>query len=160
MENASKALLIAASVLIVILLIGVGMVIFNSIGSTTDQVGSQADSMAIQTFNGNFDQYEGSAVSASNVKSLINKINANNVNSSNKVRIKGEVNASAKIDTTKTSGIVNSHKYTVTMNKHIATSCPCGHAATSEGYICLITINDNNVSGEPATFAPAAVTNW
>ena len=93
MENASKALLIAASVLIVILLIGVGMVIFNSIGSTTDQVGSQADSMAIQTFNGNFDQYEGSAVSASNVKSLINKINANNVNSSNKVRIKGEVNA-------------------------------------------------------------------
>lgn len=149
MENASKALLIAASVLIVILLIGVGMVIFNSIGSTTDQVGSQADAMAIQTFNGNFDAYEGSAVSASNVKSLINKVDANNINSSNKVRLFGEkITVNGKqYETIKTSGIINSHKYTVAITKHETSGCECGHTNTSTGYICRIKIVDNNVSG-------------
>ena len=46
MENASKALLIAAGVLIVILLIAFGMSIFNSTGETADQataVGGQID---------------------------------------------------------------------------------------------------------------------
>lgn len=44
MENASKALLIAAAVLIVILLIAFGMSVFNSTGDTSadaEQVGSQ-----------------------------------------------------------------------------------------------------------------------
>ena len=44
MENASKALLIAAGVLIVILLIAFGMSVFNSTGDTSAdaaQVGSQ-----------------------------------------------------------------------------------------------------------------------
>ena len=44
MENASKALLIAAGVLIVILLIAFGMSIFNSTGDTSaqaEQVGTQ-----------------------------------------------------------------------------------------------------------------------
>jgi len=136
MENASKALLIAASVLIVILLIGVGMVIFNSIGSTTDQVGSQADAMAIQTFNGNFDTYEGTAVSASNVRGLINKVNASNVNSPNQVVLAGE--------TTTTAAVNNSHRYTVTLTRHIPVGCACGHTNTSEGYICRIQIDDNN----------------
>ena len=47
MENASKALLIAAAVLIVILLIAFGMSIFNSTGDTSsqaEQVGTQIQS--------------------------------------------------------------------------------------------------------------------
>ena len=39
MENATKALLIAAAVLIVILLIAFGMRIFNSTGDVADQAG-------------------------------------------------------------------------------------------------------------------------
>ena len=51
MENASKALLIAAAVLIVILLIAFGMSIFNSTGDVSGQ--AQGVGSAIQTQTGN-----------------------------------------------------------------------------------------------------------
>lgn len=49
MENASKALLIAAAVLIVILLIAFGMKIFNSTGSTAAQATSTGKEISNQT---------------------------------------------------------------------------------------------------------------
>ena len=49
MENASKALLIAAAVLIVILLIAFGMRIFNSTGSTATQATSTGQEISNQT---------------------------------------------------------------------------------------------------------------
>lgn len=136
MENASKALLIAGSVLIVILLIGVGMLIFNSIDNITGQAGDQADAMAIQTFNDQFTQYESTNATASQTKGLINKVDASNVNSSNQVKLTGAI--------TKTSQINNSHRYTIEITKHAATDCSCSNTETSEGYVCSIKITDNN----------------
>lgn len=78
MENASKALLIAGAILIAILLIGVAMMTMNGIEGITSQSGEQLDSMEIQMFNKKFTQYEGSNVSGSNVKALINNIMSNN----------------------------------------------------------------------------------
>lgn len=78
MENASKALIIAGAILVSILLISIGVIIINSTGDMTDQVGSTADTMAIETFNSQFTNYEGSAVSAAQVKSLVSKVNASN----------------------------------------------------------------------------------
>ena len=46
MENASKALIIAGAILVSILLISVGVIIINSTGKMTDQVGTSADKMA------------------------------------------------------------------------------------------------------------------
>lgn len=134
MENASKALLIAGSVLIVILIIGVGMLIFNSIDSITGQAGDQADAMAIQTFNDQFMSYEGTNMTASQTKGLINKINASNVNSSNQVELSG---------ITETKDINNSHRFTIKITKH-ADGCSCGNSNTSKGYVCSVEIIDNN----------------
>ena len=78
MENASKALLIAGAILIAILLIGIGMMIFGNIGGFTESATQQTDTMQIQMFNRQFEQYAGSNVSGSNVKVLISNINANN----------------------------------------------------------------------------------
>jgi len=76
MENASKALVIAGAVLLSILLISIGILIFNSTGTVTDQVKSQSESMAIQTFNSQFTPYEGSGKTASEIRSLKSAVNA------------------------------------------------------------------------------------
>lgn len=85
MENASKALLIAASLLIVILLIAMGMKVFNSTAGTTDNVETTMNATEIATFNSKFTAYAGTK-SLSQVKALANVVIANNATSDNKVK--------------------------------------------------------------------------
>lgn len=90
MENASKALLIAGSILVVILLIAVGVRIFNSTQGTTDSVQTTMTATEITTFNNKFLSYGGTK-SKSQVISLINIVIANNsVNSTKKVKVNGK----------------------------------------------------------------------
>lgn len=83
MENASKALLIAGAVLIVILLISVGIMIFNGskglFGSATTSMSEQEQKM----FNEKFTMYEGSNVSGTQVRELIRSVIMNNINEDN-----------------------------------------------------------------------------
>ena len=72
MENATKALLIAASILIVIVLIAVGIKILASTQGVTDRVDEVSDIMAPAVFNSQFTDYEGTQTGAQ-VKSLLNK---------------------------------------------------------------------------------------
>ena len=64
MENASKALLIAASVLIAIALIAVGIRILSSTKGTTEQVDKVATGLEISMFNSQFERYEGKQASS------------------------------------------------------------------------------------------------
>lgn len=87
MENASKALLIAGAVLIVILLIGIGMLIYSKSTGVVDTAASTMNTQEIQMFNSQFSVYEGEQEIGS-VKSLIQGIIANNAthkNDANKV---------------------------------------------------------------------------
>ena len=77
MENASKALLIAGSVLVVILIIGVGMLVYQSIQGTISEGISQMSSQEKDMFNQQFQQYEG-RMNGANVRALQNKVNNNN----------------------------------------------------------------------------------
>lgn len=77
MENASKALLIAAAVLIVILLIAFGMRILNSAGDTAGQAGEIGASTSMQTFNAQFSAYTG-RVTSSGLRNLISLVNSSN----------------------------------------------------------------------------------
>lgn len=78
MENASKALIIAGAILISILLISVGVIIMNQTSKVTDGVGGSVDTMAIETFNSQFLNYEGEKKNAQQVKALVSKVNASN----------------------------------------------------------------------------------
>lgn len=77
MENASKALLIAGAILIVILLIGVGMLVFNGAQESIEGSLDTMSAQEIQAFNSQFSSYEGS-VKGSSVRSLIQKVIASN----------------------------------------------------------------------------------
>ncbi len=78
MENATKALLIAGSVLIAILIIAVGLRIFNSTRGTTEATKTTMDTTAATTFNMQFVQYGGYNKTKSEALTLVNKIIASN----------------------------------------------------------------------------------
>ena len=63
MENASKALLIAGAILIVILLISLGIYIYSQAQQTINSV--NMDEQQITAFNNKFAQYEGEDKSGS-----------------------------------------------------------------------------------------------
>lgn len=77
MENASKALLIAGAILICILLIGVGMLVYNGAMNGIDQGIASMDANAKEAFNTQFTHYEGKK-SGSNVRALIGNVISNN----------------------------------------------------------------------------------
>lgn len=93
MENASKALLISASVLIAIILIAVGIRILGTVKPTVDQVGKVSTSLEVSIFNSQFTKYEGMQ-KGSQVKALLRLIRQNNINNSNKIGVAEESNGS------------------------------------------------------------------
>ena len=72
MENATKALLIAASVLIAIVLIAVGIKILSSTQGVTNEVDKVSDATSKAVFNSQFTDYEGTQT-GTQVKALLNK---------------------------------------------------------------------------------------
>lgn len=120
MENASKALIIAGAVLISILLISVGVLIMNSVDPMTEATGQQSESMAIQTFNAQFTQYEGDDVPGSQVRTLISTANAAQTSYGKAVSINGGNTISVKATS----------RYTVSIDGY------------TDGYISAITITE------------------
>lgn len=74
MENASKALIIAGSILLSILIIALGMYIFSSSSGVTDD--TTLSQMEVSTFNGKFDKYKGMQ-NGTNVSALLDALIAN-----------------------------------------------------------------------------------
>lgn len=82
MENASKALLIAGAVLIVIVLISIGVMIVNSSSEMTEQIGETTSNHAVTAFNSTFNSYQG-IQKGSSIKRLLQSISTNNATASN-----------------------------------------------------------------------------
>lgn len=78
MENATKALLIAAAVLVAILIISLGLVVFNMAAETVNN-NSSLSAQEIQAFNDQFTQYEGDNVRGTRVNSLLKTALNNNI---------------------------------------------------------------------------------
>lgn len=74
MENASKALVIAGAILISILLITLGIIVYNGSRSTIDESMGSMDETSITMTNSKISQYEGNKVTASNVRALFNQV--------------------------------------------------------------------------------------
>ena len=87
MENASKALLIAGAILICILLIAIGMYVYNAASETINSAASKMSQQDKDIYNSDVKQYEGATVKGSEIKSMIETItskNQGNVNQSGK----------------------------------------------------------------------------
>ena len=75
MENASKALIIAGAILLSILIIALGIYVFNMAKGATNT--DQLDTVQKQSFNSQFTQYKGQ-VKGGTVQELINLVMSNN----------------------------------------------------------------------------------
>ena len=108
MENASKALIIAGAILLAILLISLGIMIYNQAQNTVNNSGmSEAE---LSSYNNKFLKYEGKQT-GSVVKSLVNEVITTNVDDTHpditmKITPKGgsettlaEANATSSINT-------------------------------------------------------------
>lgn len=127
MENASKALIIAGAILLSILIISLGIMVYNNAKNTVGS--SNLDKQEIQTFNSQWEQYEGSNKTASEVKTMIQAVIANNASEDKNGKsrfVEVEVNADAKENTAvttnpdvkmsaATNGLTNSKTYTITL---------------------------------------------
>ena len=109
MDNASKALLMAGSVLVAVLIISLGVCLFQSgsivLNGTTDDFLTQA----VTNYNQRYVNFIGGDISSSNTRSLMNSINKHNNN-------KEEVSTYGKIDKygkTETKDIVTGKTYTI-----------------------------------------------
>ena len=96
MENATKALLIAAAVLVAILIISLGIGIFNMASEQVNNAGDLSE-YEIQKFNEKFTQYEGTSVSASDVNAMLKTVFNHNLSQEDaamrvRVGLDGETN--------------------------------------------------------------------
>ena len=75
MENASKALIIAGAILLSILIIGLGMFVYQQAAGAMDGIGMESEKA--QAYNQKFLNYEGTQ-SGTKVKSLLNELRNHN----------------------------------------------------------------------------------
>ena len=114
MENASKALIIAGTILIVMLVIGAGMFLYNRAGSLSGTVKNNWSQDEIQAFNHKFQKYEGEQ-KGSRVKELIAVVNKSNESSDVKVTIESFVTGDTSNGYYATAKLINSKKYNVSI---------------------------------------------
>ena len=131
MENATKALMIAAAVLVVMLIIGLGIGVFNMASEQVDNAGDLSE-YQIQQFNDKFYRYRGENVSGTDVNALLTTVYThNNAQESNDTCVSvsypaGSAFKSAKITATNNATnppaeVVTGARFTVTMTVNTKT---------------------------------------
>lgn len=100
MENATKALLIAAAILIAIVLISLGVYVLSQ-GTSMVKDNSDMSDVEISTYNTKFEAYTGTNVSGSKVKQLINTVEqhnrANEEDASKTITFEGDLDTVSEI---------------------------------------------------------------
>lgn len=82
MENASKALIIAGAILLAIVIISLGLIVVNNTRNVTDN--TNLSEQEIQAFNAKFTPYQGTKVSGTQIKTLIQTVIASNASNDDK----------------------------------------------------------------------------
>ena len=78
MENASRAILIAGAVLIVLVVASVVVIFFNKGANSAEQVGKNTQEVYVQSHNAQFNIYEGENRKKAEIDKLVSVVNNNN----------------------------------------------------------------------------------
>lgn len=117
MENASKALIIAGTALILILVISAGMYLYRNAGNVNGAVRNKWSVDEVNSFNDQFEKFGGEQ-SGSRVKELITEINRSN----KAMDVRVEINNSAANKSSDgvyypASSIINGNTYNITFER-------------------------------------------
>lgn len=115
MENATKALLIAAAILVAIIIISIGIAVVNK----GQEAVSDADLSAAQAdaFNAKFKVYEGTNVSTTDVRALLSTVFAHNQSerNGNFVTVTGVTALAMSENSTSIPQVTGNSRYTVAL---------------------------------------------
>lgn len=140
MENASKALIIAGAILLSILIIGLGMFIYQQAAGAMN--GANLDPQKVSAYNSEFEQYEGTK-SGTEVRALLDTVRShNNANIDDpSLNISVQNSSAAGVTTAPTAVVtaatVNALKQTISAGKTYTVDF--GYDANS-GYIVAVGI--------------------
>ena len=150
MENASKALIIAGAILISILIVGLGVIIYQNVAGIAKT--GTLDAQEITAHNSPFEGYFGNYVSGSNVKALLTQITANNSAANRNDEAIGNVISviDESGDPVTSSSIRTGKMYKVgyPVNEEYSDTKD-GTRFWSNGYVKTIVIEENSGTGEP-----------
>ena len=111
MDNASKALIMAGSVLIAVLLVSLGVLLLRSMDPMISGQRQNVEIEKVESYNSQFYYYEGADKAASHVRRLIDLVESNKHNS-NVTDVYGEITL------TRPDNISNTKKYTITITSY------------------------------------------
>ena len=114
MENASKALIIAGAILLAILIISLGILIYNQAAGIVNS-NSMSD-VEITQFNAQFTQYQGTQ-SGTTVRALLQEVLSNNMtqdDDNRRVEVTGAVSMGKSATSAPINSITTGGSYTVT----------------------------------------------
>lgn len=149
MENASKALIMAGAVLVAILIVSLGVVIFNNFSKSVKD-NANMDEQEIANFNSKLTPYIGDSISGSQVNALIQLVISIDSSAYNSKELGKAVTISYKstngdntISVNKDSGVVNTNP---SATKKVKTGAGKFYKVTSEygdnGLINKITVGN------------------
>ena len=155
MENSTKALIIAGSLLITIVLVTVGIRIIKSTKQVAEKTDETSSSMQTNIFNSQFEAYFGTNVSGIRVKEMLNKIIQNDIKNEDHLifvdyfpdegaRISSHGSSKPNINKIKEAKalIDDNKKYWIDASSH----CTSSTAGYKDGYIYCISISKAKTS--------------
>lgn len=113
MDNASKALIMAGAILIAVAIVGIGIYIFSSANSMTDDALNQIDALTVTSINSQLQQYEGS-IRGRELKTAINT--ARSINAQKTLPDGGEIKVNGAVLPSDLTSIVDNQTYTVSFD--------------------------------------------
>ena len=138
MENASKALIIAGAILLAILIIGLGMYIYNTSSGVFDN--NQLKEQQAKTYNDQFEKYCGAKISGSNVRALYDAVRNHNITNTSDTSL--QITIKHGSNSSKTVSELNGEKANILAGKTYKVE-GTAYDSTS-GYITEITITNVN----------------
>ena len=133
MENASKALIIAGAIILAILIIALGMAVFNMAANPTEDAAASIESQAAQAFNAKFNSYIKTNITGSSVRSLYDVVRQNNVSNA------ADESMLVSIDGKTEAADINKAKAAIQTGKRYDVEA---EYSTSTGYITAITVTE------------------
>ncbi len=130
MENASKALIIAGAILLAILIISLGILIYNQAAGIVNS-NSMSD-VEITQFNAQFTQYQGTQ-SGTSVRSLLQEVLSNNMTQDDddrKVEVTGDVTMGKNATSAPINNVTTGGSYTVECSYGASGSANAGLVTT------------------------------
>lgn len=118
MENASKALIIAGAILVSLLIIGIGMALYQGAQGMWTEGVSQMSTQEKDAFNSRLLPYEGNKVTGNNVRAMIQAVismNSTNQDTEDKIVTVNGKSSSADLSKMKVNDVNTGKTYSVTM---------------------------------------------